>query len=250
VKRTIWLIVFGVLVFAGFVVARLPASWVLPGPQSGMTCTDADGTIWNGTCTGLVVQQQPVGDLSWEVHAMRLLAGKINVDIVVTRPTGSARGNVETGFDKKITARDIEADLPLDQELTSGLPPNFQGLRGKLHAQIAYLRVEGQAIKAIEGVVEAHDLTDGQGAGAKPWGSYSVTFPPPTAGAPLGQLKDLGGGPLAVEGTLKLTPEPGIDLEGLVAARPSAPADLVADLRYLGSPDAQGRRPFSVATTF
>jgi general secretion pathway protein N len=250
VKRTIWLVVFGVLVFAGIVVARLPASWVLPGPQSGMTCADADGTIWNGTCTGLTVQQQPVGDLSWEVHPMRLLAGKINVDIVVTRPTGSARGNVETGFDKKITARDFAADLPLDQELTSGLPPNFRSLRGKLHAQIAYLRVEGQAIKAIEGVVEAHDLTDGQGPGAKPWGSYSVTFPPPTAGAPLGQLKDLGGGPLAVEGTLKLTPEPGIDLEGLVAARPGAPADLVEDLRYLGSPDAQGRRPFSLATTF
>src|SRR6267154_4886370 len=112
-KRTIWLILFGVLVFAGFVVARLPASWVLPGPKSGVACSDADGTIWSGTCTGLTFQQQPIGDLSWEVHASRLLAGKINVDLVVTRPTGSAHGNVETGFDKKITGRDIQADLPL-----------------------------------------------------------------------------------------------------------------------------------------
>jgi hypothetical protein len=246
VKRTVWLIFFGVLVFAGIVVARLPASWVLPDPKSGVTCTDADGTIWNGTCTGLTFQQQPIGDLSWEVHASRLLAGKINVDLDVTRPTGSAHGNVETGFDKKITARDIQADLPLDQELTSALPPNFQGLRGKLHAQIAYLRVDGQTIRAIEGVVEAHDLTDG----AQPWGSYSITFPPPTSGDPLGQIRDLSNGPLAVEGTLKLTPEPGFDLEGLVTARATASQELANDIKFLGSPDAQGRRPFSLAGTF
>jgi general secretion pathway protein N len=250
VKRTIWLIVFGVLVFAGIVIARLPASWALPGPQSGMTCADADGTIWNGTCTGLTVHQQPVGDLSWDIHAMRLLSGKINADVVLTRPTGSVQGNVESGFDRKITAHDVVADLPIDQELTVGLPPNLRGMRGKLHAQIAYLRVDGQVIRAIEGLVEAHDLTDGPGANAQRWGSYSITFPPPTTGDPLGQLKDLGDGPFSLEGTLKLTPEPGFDLEGLVAARPSAPADLAKELQFLGSPDAQGRRPISLAATF
>jgi general secretion pathway protein N len=219
---------------------------VLPDPKSGVTCTDADGTIWSGTCTGLTFQQQPIGDLSWEVHASRLLAGKINADLVVTRPTGSAHGNVETGFDKKITARDIRADLPLDPALTSALPPDFHGLRGKLHAQIASLRVDGQTIRAIEGVVEAHDLING----AQSWGSYSITFPPPTTGDPVGQIRDLGNGPLAVEGTLKLTPEPGFDLEGLVTARPTASPELARDIQYLGSPDAQGRRPFSLAGTF
>ena len=109
-----------------------------------------------------------------------------------------------------------------------------------------YLRVDGQIIRAIEGVVEIHDLTDGD----QKWGSYSVTFPPPTAGVPVGQLKDLGTGPLAVEGSMKLTPEPGFDLQGLVAARPSASADLVQNLRFLGSPDAQGRRPFSLESSF
>lgn len=245
-KRTILLIVCVVLVFAGFVIARLPASWVMPGPKSGMACSDVDGSVWSGTCTGLTVQQQPVGDLSWEVHAMRLLSGKINADVVVTRPTGSLRGNVESGFDKKIVARDVLVDLPVDQELAAMFPPNLRGLRGRLHAQLAYLRVDGQIVRAIEGVVEAHDLSDGD----QKWGSYSVTFPPPTTGEPIGQLKDLGSGPLAVEGSLKLTPAPGFDLQGLVAARPSASPDLVQNLRFLGSPDAQGRRQFSLESSF
>jgi general secretion pathway protein N len=246
VKRTILLIVCVVLVFAGFVIARLPASWVMPDPKSGMACSEVDGSVWNGTCTGLSVQQQPVGDLSWEVHAMRLLSGKINADVVVTRPTGSIRGNVESGFDKKIVARDLLVDLPVDPELASALPPNLRGLRGKIHAQLAYLRVDGQIIRAIEGIVEVHDLSDGD----QKWGSYSVTFPPPTTGLPVGQLKDLGSGPLAVEGSIKLTPAPGFDLQGLVAARPSASADLVQNLRFLGSPDAQGRRQFSLESSF
>ena len=249
-KRTIWLIVFGVLVFAGIVVARLPASWVMPGPQSGVACADIDGSIWNGTCTGLVFQQQPVGDLSWELHAGKLLSGRVNADVVLTRPTGSAQGNVETGFDKKITARAIKADLPIDRELVVALPPNFRGLRGKLHADLALLRFDGQAIRTLEGVVEARDLTDGEGAGAQRWGSYSLTFPASTGGDPLGQIRDLGGGPLAVEGTLKLTREPGFDIEGLVAARPTASPELAKDIQFLGSADAQGRRPFSLAGTF
>jgi hypothetical protein len=248
VKRTIWLIVFGVLVFAGIVIARLPASWVLPGPKSGIACADAAGTAWNGACTGLTIQNQPVGDLSWEVHAMRLLSGKINADIVVTRPTGTVRGNVESGFDQKIAAHDVVLDLPIDPQMAAALGPNLSGLRGKVHAQIAYLLVDShQAIRTVEGVVEVHDLTDG----AQQWGSYSVTFPPPTTGDPVGHLKDLGTGPLAVEGALKLTASPpGFDVEGLVAARPSASPELVQDLRVLGSPDAQGRRQFSFESTF
>ena len=118
-KRTILLIVCAVLVFAGLVIARLPASWVMPGPNSGVACSEVDGSVWNGTCTGLTVQQQPVGDLSWEIHAMRLLAGKINADVVVTRPTASLRGNVESGFDKKIVARDVLVDLPVDAQLAA-----------------------------------------------------------------------------------------------------------------------------------
>ncbi len=62
---------------------------------------------------------------------MRLFAGKINADVVVTRPTGSIRGNVESGFDKKIVARDLLVDLPVDQELASALPPNLRSLRGQ-----------------------------------------------------------------------------------------------------------------------
>ncbi len=252
-KKTFLLIFLGVLVFAGIVIARMPVSWVFPGPKAGVSCSDIDGTLWTGTCTALTVpalQQQPLGDLSWEVHASRLLHLKLNADVVLTRTTGTIQGNVEAGLNNSILARNVKADLPLDQELTSSLPPNLHGLRGTLHADLTQLLVEKNALKSIQGVVEAHDLTDNEDGTTQHWGSYSLTFPPSSGGDPVGQIKDLGGGPLSVEGTLKLTPEPGFDLEGLVAARPSAPPELAEDIKFLGSPDQQGRRPISLAGTF
>jgi general secretion pathway protein N len=253
-KKTLWLVFFGVLVFAGIVIARMPVSWVFPGPRSGVSCSDIDGTLWTGTCTGLTVpalQPQPLGELSWDLHAARLLALKLNADVVLTRPTGSVQGNVETGLNKVILVRNLKADLPLDQELTASLPPNLHSLRGTLHAELSQVRIEGTALKSLVGVVEAHDLTDNEDGTTQHWGSYSLTFPPSSGGDPVGQIRDLGGGgPLSVEGTLHLTPEPGFSLEGMVAARPSAPPDLAKDLQFLGSPDPQGRRPFSLAATF
>jgi hypothetical protein len=256
VKRTVWLIIFGVLVFAGIVVARMPVSWVFPDPKSGVSCTEIDGTVWNGSCTGLTVaavQQQPLGDLTWNLHASRLLAAKLNADVVLTRPGGGVQGNIEAGTNKSVEARDVKIDLPLDQQMAlSLLPPNLRGLRAQVHADLNQLQVaSGGTIKAIQGLIEVHNLTDGQGAAAQHLGSYSLTFPPSSGGDPVGEIRDLGGnGPLSVEGTLKLTSEPGFDLEGMVAARPSASPDLAKDLQFLGSPDAQGRRPFSLAGTF
>jgi Type II secretion system (T2SS), protein N len=247
-KRAFWLILFGVLVFAAIIVARLPAGWIMPGPKSGITCSDVDGTIWSGTCTGLTVQQQAIGDVSWEVHASRLLAGKLNTDLVLTRPDGTSHGNVEVGMDKNLTARDLEADLPLEHSLIPLLP---QDLHGKLHAEIGSLRVEKNVITAIQGHLEARDLLDGAGPAAQRWGSYSLTFPPAAEGDPVGQLRDLGGGPLQVKGTLKLTSNPaGFDLEGQVKPLPTTPPDLVQQIQFLGRPDADGFRPFGMQNSF
>src|SRR5689334_1511826 len=97
-RRTLWLVLIGLLAFVGFIIARLPASWIAPGPTSPVRCSDVDGTLWSGTCTGLTAYRQSYGDLSWEVHPLRLLAGKLSASVVLVRGTGSARGLVDGGF--------------------------------------------------------------------------------------------------------------------------------------------------------
>jgi hypothetical protein len=97
------------------------------------------------------------------------------------------------------------------------------------------------------------DIVDFVNSQGQPFGSYQAVFAPDANGGgsntPTGVVHDLGG-PLALDATLQLTRDPGYVLQGQVTARPSAPAEFADELKYLGSPDASGRRPFSLSGTF
>ncbi|MGB6603931.1 MAG: type II secretion system protein N [Steroidobacteraceae bacterium] len=242
-RRTFWIVVLAVVAFAVIVVSRLPASWVMPsGSRAGFSCASVDGSIWSGVCAGAVVQRIALGDLTWDLRPVRLLTGALAAHVTLAHGPISARGDVALGLGQRLTLRNLTADLPIDRRALPQLP---RDLSGTLHLDLALARIERGAITELQGRLEAHDLVDSHGH-STPLGSYALTFP----GADLtGQLQDLGG-PLSVSGTVRLTPGPGYAVQGLVAARPGATPDLVNNLSYLGSADAQGRRPFSMAGTF
>jgi general secretion pathway protein N len=250
VKRTLIIGVLAVLAFAIILIARLPASWVVPSPPSNIACVDTDGTIWSGECTGLTVQGQTVGDATWELRALPLLSGKVAGHIVLSRASdpksapAHAEADVETGFSgKNISARNVKADLSFDPAF---MPQLHLPFAGSLHSELSQVQVKNGVITKVQGEVQVHDLHDR--SDDMDLGSYSLTFPG-GSGEQTARLKDLGG-PLAVEGSVRFTNEPGVVVDGLVTARPTAPQDLQNQLRILGTPDAQGRRPFSFASTF
>jgi hypothetical protein len=243
--RALWLTVLGVLAFAGILVWRLPASWVIPARSAEHTCSEIEGTVWSGSCTGLVIDRQPIGDVTWEAHPLRLLTGRLSAEVALVQPAGNAHGHVEFGLGRRISARDVRADFPLEPALLPQLPTN---LHGQVHAEISALEARGHAITVLEGQIVVRDLEQGSG-GSEPLGSYQLDFPAASGASPVGKLHDLGG-PLEVEGSLRITPEPGFDLQGLIRARASASEELKRDIQYLGSPDEKGRRLFSLAATF
>ena len=186
--------------------------------------------------------------MSWDLKASALLkrriAGYFELD---SRRQLRAGRHREHDLGNDITAHDFQADMPLDPTLIPKLPPS---LRGLVRANLKSIHIEKGTIISVQGLVEAHDLVQGGGSQRYALGDYSLTFPaadPSTE--PVGELHSLGG-PLVVEGTLKLTREPGYDIQGTVATTPETSPQLAKDLAYLGTPDAQGRRPFGLSGTF
>lgn len=240
--RPLWIALTAAAAFAVILVSRLPASWVVP--RSGvLACTSPDGTLWSGSCSGLSVDRMPFGDLSWSVAPLRLLTGTLAAHVVARGPvTGSA--DVAYGIGGSVSLRNVVTDFRLDPRQIPHLPPQ---LRGNVHTDLALVRLEHGRIAELKGRIEAHDLSQRTGH-VTPLGNYALTFPGGGT-EPVGTLVDLGG-PLAVRGTLRLTNQPGYVLEGQVAARADAAPELVGNLQFLGSPDAEGRRPFSIAGTF
>lgn len=245
-KRVILLSLVAALAFACILLARAPARWMAQFLPPSVQCAQLAGTIWNGTCAGLVSGGVAIGQITWKLHPLQLLSAKLSTDLDVRRPDGHfIRGEVVSSFDfKGVTVRNLSASLPLDASLSPQFPRN---LYGKGTAQLALLRFENGVVTALQGRVEARDLEQ-RGSQAYRLGDYAVTFPG-GEGEPTGALESLGG-PLDVKGTLRLTREPGYSIEGTVAPTPEVDPKLATQLEYLGSPDGAGRRPFSVAGTF
>jgi hypothetical protein len=242
-RRAVWIALAALVVFAVFLVARLPVRWVSGWFPSNVQCARLAGSVWEGQCAGLVVEGQPVGDVRWSLAPGRLLAGRIAGDVILTKGSLDVRGYVEATPAGNGSARNIRAVLPLDPAVLPQAPPN---LRGSVRADLASLEWSGRAISGISGRIEALDLAQR----AMALGDYVVVFPAASAGDdPVGQIDDLRG-PLDISGTLRLTREPGWEIQGLVAARPEASPELASQLQYLGRPDAAGRRPFSLAGTW
>jgi hypothetical protein len=244
VKRPLWIALLAAAAFVAIVLARMPAAWVVPARGAQWACASLDGSLWSGTCAGLTVSGTPLGDLSWELHPLRLAAARLAAHLTLSHGPADAAADVELTFGQRITARNLVADLPLDPALLPAVPPN---LHGRAHVALALVQVQHGIIRQLQGRIEARDLEERSGNNTA-LGSYSVSFPG-GSGDPVGTLRDLEG-PLALEGTLRLTPAPGFELEGVIAARRGAPPELVNSLRFLGSPDATGRRPFSLSGTF
>jgi len=245
-KRTVTLIVLIVVAFAAIVLARLPASWVVPTSGAMFSCASVEGSIWSGYCGGLSVRGAALGDLTWRVQPARLFLGRLAAHVDLEHPpTTSAQGDVEVTFGGTVLAHDLTASLPLGPGLLPALPPT---LTGTLRADVANAKINSQGVVSrLEGRIEAHDLIDSSGY-VTPLGSFAVTFPGGTP-QPTGDVQDLGG-PLAVQGKLVLTPQPGYRLSGYVTPRASAVPALVNALEFLGSPDAQGRRQFALSGTY
>jgi hypothetical protein len=244
VKRAFWPALLAVVAFAVILIARIPVAWVVPQASAARFCASLDGTVWSGSCVGLSVGGRALGDVSWELHPLRLAAGRLAAHVTLAHGMTSAGGDVELGLGGRITLRNLLADGPLDAALIPGLPVT---LRGTAHVELALVQIQHGIIRELQGRIEAHDLEDRSGNDTA-LGSYLVSFPG-GSGPPTGTVRDLDG-PLAVEGTLRLTAQPGFELEGFIAPRKGAAPEIVNNIRLFGSPDASGRRPFSMSGTF
>jgi len=246
VKKTLWLVLLGVAAFALLAIATLPAEVaVKPLAARGVLIKGVSGTIWKGSAQ--VVQSGGInlGTVQWNLHALALLTGKAVADVKITRPDGFVQTTLTAAPSGRLSFNDLTASLPL-----ASLPPAVSyGWKGNLNLRLSSLVIVNKWPASAVGTVEVLDLL-GPPRQPAPMGGYKLTFPeqaPPDVVA--GALTDLSG-PLQLAGTLALkAADRSYEINGLVAPRADASPQLVNSLQFLGPPDAQGRRPVSLAGT-
>lgn len=243
--KRIWpLAALGILAYAAFALATLPANVLVSRLAPAISAAGVEGTVWRGSAQLLQVGSVALGSIRWNLHVLPLFLARVKADVELKRSDGFAQ-TIVTLAAGGIRFDQLTASLPF-----SALPPAAApgGWAGTLNLKLAYLTLEqGWPVQA-EGTLETLDLT---GPARRPanLGSYKVTFSgEQTEGELVGMLADLGG-PLQIVGAIRLKPDRSYVVEGVVATRPDAPQSISDTLQYLGPADEQGRRPFSIAGT-
>jgi len=234
------------LTFLLVLVFHLPLRWALPLLPRALQCQGGEGSLWSGHCASLSWRNagvaMPLGDVSWSMRPARLLRARLAFDVHLQRGGSQARALAQLGFGT-LELLELTAHGPLDPALVKGFPP---GWTGEIDVAGARVRLEGGKLTALDGTFVARNLVS-QVPRPTTWGSYQLHIPLREGGALApGELKDLDG-PLQLRATLKLAPDFSWQLEGGVATRPGADPGLAQQLQYLGAPNAQGLRPFSLA---
>ena len=235
-----------VLALAATLLVRFPARWGLALAPAGVACEQPAGSVWRGSCKGLRVAGLSLESVAWQLHPLALLRLRLGLDLQVddARVAGQAQLDLSPGG--RLEARNLRAHLPIDP----GLLPLFpRGWGGELELALDALQLVDNHPVALRGALHARGLR--RFAPPMALGDYVLRFEqaPDANGRQLGQLRDEGG-PLALAGQLQLGSDGQYELNGLVAARPEAGAELAHDLEMLGPADADGRRPFSLAGSF
>ncbi len=242
------LIGIAVVAALGFVIAFLPASLALRFLPADMSVTEAGGTLWHGSFTGLGLKGRPAGDVEWRLHPLPLLTGRLSA-----------------------TARWVNQDMTLDAEITAsrsqvalhavhgeGAVQSFadlgltRGWEGRVQVALDDFSIKDRRITAAAGRIGFSHLQSAQFANAD-LGGVEVVFGPDAVqadGSATASVRDTGSGPLELAGTVSAQPAQGTaTLSGTVKERGPMPPALTGQLQNLAQMrgrDAAGRIPLDI----
>jgi len=241
-------VIAGVAVFLSILALYLPASWFASALPPQAKCADLGGSIWHGECLGLLLENNKLGDATWNLAPGAALGGKLRGDLDIRGGALTAQADIETSFRGVGELRNVVARFPLDPALFADLPADR---RGNVSADLERIVIgDGMALRQLEGTLALSDLRQ---VGAHPLelGSYQLTFDGTTRtdGSFVGMLRDTGG-PFAVAGTLAFTPPNSYLVSGLITGRTAQAESVVREIALGAVPDASGRTAFSFEGSF
>lgn len=247
--KKIWpMLLLGLAAYLLFAVVTLPAQLLasrLVG--QGVILSGVQGTVWGGRAEILQVAGTNIGTLEWDFRPLALFMAQLRADVKVGRPDGELSGQIDVQpFSGRITIGKLNGALPL-----SALPASVtQGTReGTLRANFSELVIEKGFPSVAKGTVQALNVVMPRNPTSI--GSFEVKFPAaqPVPNTLSGDLSSIEG-PLRVVAVLQLkAADRSFLVEGTIGTQPNTPPEINRMLQYMGTPDAQGNRPFTVAGT-
>lgn len=240
------IIAAGVAAFLVFLVALVPAGQLARRLPPGVELTGVGGTIWSGRARALAIEGRPFGAVAWSCSPWRLVTLRWSCGFTLTPLQGSVAGTLAGDFSGALAARDVRGKVPIT--LFEGMATP-KGWTGDLELDVGEVRFAQRRPSAARGTLNLRQLR-APGANGQVLGDFELVVGEGKVGGEAlnGRLRDLGG-PLHVRGVVELQSDGSYLLSGDAAPGPGAGPAIFDALGFLGPPDSQGRRPFSIEGT-
>jgi general secretion pathway protein N len=232
-------ILAGILVFLVVLLVTFPARvayrWFAP---ADLQLSGISGSIWSGSATEGMAGGAYIRDLTWRMQPGALLTGKLAFATSSKPASGTMTTDVAVGLDGSLALTGLSGSVPLDL-----VHPALQqsGINGDLSLRFDSLVLEnGLPVEATGTVTVANFFVPDLSAGVL--GDFRADFQTTDSGI-TGNVDDVSG-VLDITGVITVNADRNYSLVGEVAARPAAPPSIEQQLRFLGSPDERGMRPF------
>jgi general secretion pathway protein N len=236
----------GVVAFLVFLVAMVPAGQLARRLPPGIAIEGAGGTVWSGRARSLAVEGRSLGRVEWSCKPWRLLLLEWSCRLALHPAGGEVTGDLSGDFGTEILAHDVQGSVPISAFEGIATP---RGWSGTLELALGEVTLVDRRPVAATGTLHLRSLHP-PGARSQPLGDFELVVGEGSVGGESlsGRLRDLGG-PLHVRGAIELDRDGRYLLRGDAAPGPGAGPAIFDALGFLGAPDSQGRRPFTIEGT-
>ena len=243
-------VLFGFILFfwALFaLIANIPAIQILRVVElpKNIQAGDISGTVWKGQFSYLVVEQQVLEKVQWDVNLGSLMSAKLGVDWKLGGARSDIRGSglAEVDMDGKLTVSNSKLSIPAQMLATQLHLPLDVEAKGRVSMYIATGVQGAPYCESLSGTVNWHQAwvsTMGQELdlgrmkaklGCDQGSLQVITEPSP---------------PLSLEVVASLGQRGRMQVQGTIKPSDDLPPQIKNAFKFLGRPDAQGRYQLSL----
>lgn len=238
-RRRKTLIAVGIATFLLIAIATFPAriasSWLAP---EQLRLGGVTGSIWSGHASEVAFGSEYFSDVSWSLKPLHLLMASVAVDAEVNTIAGRLSVSLAAGLGSTVTVSNVRGNLSI-----AGIHPAFDAnlISGNLEINIDEIVLDDGYPSLATGQLTVSNLVAGA-MGTSPLGSFDAVLDTTDVGI-MAIVSD-NEAIFDLAGTLTLARDRSYLFVGDIAPTSLTPRRVSENLRFLGSPDADGKRQF------